>query len=79
MLSLLGFLVGATLHEPQRVAGQWPLQGLRLFHGARIHSPALRRRQDHWHSLRVEGLDDGIRRRGQELQEFTNCSDVANI
>jgi hypothetical protein len=35
--------------------------------------------QDHWHSLRVDGLDDGIRRRGQELQEFPNRSDVANI
>ena len=51
----------------ERVIGQWPLQRLRLI-PRRAHPdvPFLVGRQDHWHGLGMDGLDDRVRCGRQE-------------
>ena len=65
--SSLVFLVRAARNNPDRVVGQGPLQRLGLI-PRRAHPDValLIGRQDHRHRLRMDRLDDRVRRRRQE-------------
>ena len=64
-------LISAAHHDLQRIISQWPLQGLR-FVPRRTHPNVafLVGGQDHWHRLRMDRFDDGVRRRRQEAVDL---------
>src|SRR3954454_23122536 len=61
------FLFGTSHNDLEHIFGQWPLQCLGFIPG-RPHPNLtfLVRRQDHRHGLRMDWLNDAVRRRGEE-------------
>ena len=68
------FLVGAACNDTQCVVWQGPLQRLRLVPRRAHPDVALFvRRQNYRHGLRVDGLDDRVRRRRQEAVDVVRA------
>jgi hypothetical protein len=69
-------LVRAAGDDPQRIVRQWPLQRLRLVPWRAHPDVALfLGREDHRHRLRVDWLDDRVRRRRQEAVDEMRAGD----